>query len=424
MLTVQGFFVLILSAVVFTSEEKEVTSLPQAVRLLQLRTINHLKQTNKEQESVISEKESQIAKLEVENDEKDGTIGNLTSTASQLIQDTQNKELEKEQCEGVSQTKDEAIVEHLARIAELEMEKRDQLLLLANKAEEIAQLKEDFAVKKIERRKQCEAEKIHLNETFALKSLEEEENCKKEKHETESRHALEAEKTSAKLKQRESFISFLSDVMLHDNLMRAKVQNLTESQALQIKEANENLKRQMDAYLTCESVANTTTVQIETISMLRTSLASSLAFQHPNMTGLEKRENIASFMLELMESYNEQTRRIDNLKVILEKEEEVEDQAVKLARGLTNLTLALRSSASVNLDILEEQAEVIQSQGESLAKLTPLLRYTHDDFVWRQKAEGTGVESVSTCGCLPRSTDLNRPTPAKIEYHCGDISNR
>ena len=231
MLTVQGFFVLILSAVVFTSEEKEVTSLPQAVRLLQLRTINHLKQTNKEQESVISEKESQIAKLEVENDEKDGTIGNLTSTASQLIQDTQNKELEKEQCEGVSQTKDEAIVEHLARIAELEMEKRDQLLLLANKAEEIAQLKEDFAVKKIERRKQCEAEKIHLNETFALKSLEEEENCKKEKHETESRHALEAEKTSAKLKQRESFISFLSDVMLHDNLMRSKVQKLQMGEA-------------------------------------------------------------------------------------------------------------------------------------------------------------------------------------------------
>merc|ERR1712013_197878 len=37
---------------------------------------------------------------------------------------------------------------------------------------------------------------------------------------------------------------------------------------------------------------------------------------------------------------------------------------------------------------------------------------------------GTGVESMSTCICLPRSTDPSRPTPAKIEYHCGDISNR
>merc|ERR1719495_977456 len=97
---------------------------------------------------------------------------------------------------------------------------------------------------------------------------------------------------------------------------------------------------------------------------------------------------------------------------------------MELAENLTNLTSALRSAASVNLDILEEQAEVIQRQGESLAKLTPLLRYTHEDVVWRQKAEGTGVESVSTCGCLPRSTDVSRPTPAKIEYHCGGISDR
>jgi len=217
----------------------------------------------------------------------------------------------------------------------------------------------------------------------------------------------------------------LCQPLLHDNLMRSKVHKLTESQALEIKEANKNIKSQIDGYLTCESVANTTAVQAETISMLRTSLANALVLPHLNTSGLEKRENIAPFMLELMESYNEQTRRIDNLKVILEKEEEVEDQAVRLSEELTNLTSALRSAASVNLDILEEQAEVIQRQGESLTQLTPLLRYTHEDVVWRQKAEGTsGVESLSTCGCLPRSTEFSRPTPAKIEYHCGDISNR
>jgi len=419
-----GILVLILSALISTTEEQEVPSLPEAVRLLQLDTISALRQTNKEVENVIAEKESKIAKLEVENAGKDETIGNLTATTSQLRQDVLEKVLEKEQCDDMSQSKDDVIAEHLARIEELEMEKRDRLLLIANKTEEFAQLKEDFAAEKEEEKKKCEADKTHLNEAFALKSMEEEANCQKEIAESESQHALKFEETSTELKQHESFISFMSDVLLHDNLMRSKVQKLTESQASQIKEANENLKRQIDGYLTCESVANTTAVQAETISMLRTSLANALVFPHLNTSGLEKRENIASFMLELMESYNEQTRRIDNLKVILEKEEQVEDQAVMLARGLTNLTLALRSSASVNLDILEEQAEVIQSQGESLAKLTPLLRYTHDDFVWRQKAEGTGVESVSTCGCLPRSTDLNRPTPAKIEYHCGDISNR
>merc|ERR1712013_620472 len=424
MLVVQGFCVLILSGLSSTGEETELPSLPEAVRLLQLDTVIHLRQTNKEQENIISAKDSQIAKLEVRNAGKDETIGNLTATTSQLKEDARDKVLEKEQCDNMSQTKDEAIVEHLAKIAELEMEKRDQLLLLANKTEEIAQLKGDFKAKMKEKKKQCEAEETHLSDTFALKSMEEEANCKKEIAESESQHALKFEETSAELKQHESFISFMSDVMLHDNLMRLKVQKLTESQALQIKEANENLKRQMDAYLTCESAANTTAAQAETISMLRTSLANALVFPHLNTSSLEKRENIASFMLELMESYNEQTRRIDNLKAILEKEEDVEDRAIELAEKLTNLTSALRSAASVNLDILEEQAEVIQSQGESLTQLTPLLRYTHEDVVWRQKAERTGVESVSTCGCLPRSKDFSRPLPAKVEYHCGETSNR
>ena len=433
MLIFQCFFVLILSAlastssgtiIITTSEETELPSLPEAVRLLQLDTINKLTQTNKELESIITEKESQITKLEVQNAEKDESIGNLTAAMSQLRQDILDKVSEKEQCDTMSHTKDDAIVEHLARIAELEMEKRVQLLLIANKTEEIAHLREDFAAKEEEEKKQCEAEKTHLSEAFAAKSLEDKAACKKEIDESKSRQALESEMTSTKLKQRENFISFMSDAMLHDNLMRSKVQKLTQSQALQIKEANESLKRQRDAYLTCESVANTTAVQGEAISKLRTSLASALVFPHLNTSGLEKRENIASFMLELMESYNEQTRRIDDFKVILEKEEEFEHQAVKLAKELTNLTSALRSAASVNLDILEEQAEVIQSQGESLTKLTPLLRYTQEDVVWRQKAERTGVESVSTCGCLPRSIDLSRPTPAKIEYHCGDISNR
>merc|ERR1712013_709328 len=424
MLVVQGFCVLILSGLSSTGEETELPSLPEAVRLLQLDTVIHLRQTNKEQENIISAKDSQIAKLEVRNAGKDETIGNLTATTSQLKEDARDKVLEKEQCDNRSQNKDAVIVEHLSKIAELEMERRDRLLLIANKTEEIAQLKEDFAAKMKEKKRKCEKEKNHLSDTFALKSMEEEANCKKEIAESESQHALKFEETSAELKQHESFISFMSDVMLHDNLMRLKVQKLTESQALQIKEANENLKRQMDAYLTCGSAANTTAAQAETISMLRTSLANALVFPHLNTSSLEKRENIASFMLELMESYNEQTRRIDNLKAILEKEEDVEDRAIELAEKLTNLTSALRSAASVNLDILEEQAEVIQSQGESLTQLTPLLRYTHEDVVWRQKAERTGVESVSTCGCLPRSKDFSRPLPAKVEYHCGETSNR
>merc|ERR1712013_884314 len=74
MLVVQGFCVLILSGLSSTGEETELPSLPEAVRLLQLDTVIHLRQTNKEQENIISAKDSQIAKLEVRNAGKDETI--------------------------------------------------------------------------------------------------------------------------------------------------------------------------------------------------------------------------------------------------------------------------------------------------------------------------------------------------------------
>ena len=93
-----------------------------------------------------------------------------------------------------------------------------------------------------------------------------------------------------------------------------------------------------------------------------------------------------------------------------------------LAEGLTNLTTAMRS-ATVNLDILDRQAQVIQNQGKSIAQLTPLLRHATEDLVWYEKTDA-GVESVSSCSCLPRSADSTSPSPANIEYHCGDLSNR
>ena len=74
----------------------------------------------------------------------------------------------------MSQSKNDVIAEHVAKIAELELESKDQLLLIANKTEEMAQLKEDFAAEKEEGKKQCEKEKSHLSDTFALKSLEDE----------------------------------------------------------------------------------------------------------------------------------------------------------------------------------------------------------------------------------------------------------
>jgi len=71
--------------------------------------------------------------------------------------------------------------------------------------------------------------------------------------------------------------------------------------------------------------------------------------------------------------------------------------------------VTIAESATVNLNIVDQQPDVIQKQ-------VPVYAFPF--------TEGSGVESVSTCSCLPRSADSSRPIPARIEYHCGDLSNR
>ena len=103
----------------------------------------------------------------------------------------------------------------------------------------------------------------------------------------------------------------------------------------------------------------------------------------------------------------------------MEKERAVEEHMSDVAKGLTNLTSAIKS-ASINLDIVDQQVHVIKNQGKSITQLKAFLRHATSDVVWQQKkdVEGSRVRSVSTCSCLPRSLDPNRPTPVKIEYHC------
>ena len=92
----------------------------------------------------------------------------------------------------------------------------------------------------------------------------------------------------------------------------------------------------------------------------------------------------------------------------------------EVAEGLTNLT-SIMESATVNLNIVEQQVHVIQNQAKSIAQLTPLLKHTSEGVIWYEK---TGAGSVSSCSCLPRSADSTFPSPARIEYSCGDLSDR
>ena len=275
---------------------------------------------------------------------------------------------------------------------------------------ELAELRGELAAKIAEEKQRCETEKTQLAEEFAEERLE-----------SESENAQELERAETKLQQCQSTIDYMGGVMLQSNKVMLEEQTLLASHANTIQEANEEIKRQRNITLICEVAANTTALQSDTISLLRSSLSTALEFPQLSTKDLEQLD-VAPFMLELMESYNKQTEMIENLRGLLEKETMVEDHMSEIAEGLANLTLAIRS-ASVNLDIVDQQAQLIQTQGKSIAQLTPLLRHTTEDIVWQEKTNGE-VEAVSSCGCLPRSSDSNSLSPVKIEYHCGDLSNR
>jgi len=302
--------------------ESGLPTLPEAVRLFQLDSMNKLKQTIREQESVIAEKVARVAALERDIAAKDESIANLTA--------------------------------------------------------ENAQLKGDI----VEGERRCAEEKT----------------------------------------QCESTVVYMVEVMLQNNQVLEETQNLLEAQGITIKEANEEIKRQRNSSSICQAASDSTAPQAQTISMLRSSLASALEFQELSTSGLDKL-NMAHFMTELMDSYNEQTKIIGSLKAVLQNLQGGEVSS--MAREMANLASAMRST-TFNLDIVEQQAQVIQKQGKSITQLTPLLRHTSEDIVWKQKVEvgETGVQNVSSCSCLPRSLESSWPKPAMINYQCGDLSDR
>ena len=321
-------------------------------------------------------------------------------------------------------SQERVITDQRARIAELEGELAAKNLLIGSTTAENTRLREEFAVKSVDEKEQCETEKAQLRAEFSGEMVEEEAKCEEKRTELKSQNTQEMERVVTKLQQCKSTNVYMGNVILQHNKVMLEGQDLLESQANTIKEANEELKIQHNGSSICETAANSTLLQAETITLLRSSLATALDFPQLNTSDL-KQLDVAPFMLELMESYNEQTKTIENLKAVLEKERIVEEHMFDLAEGLGNLTSAMRSSTA-SLDIVDQQAQVIQNQGKSIAQLTPLLRHTAEDVVWYEKSEAgvTGAERISSCSCLPRSADASSPSPAKIEYQCGDLSYR
>ena len=144
---------------------------------------------------------------------------------------------------------------------------------------------------------------------------------------------LELKRMTTKLEQCESTVVYMGNVMVQVNKVMSERQSLVEAQAAIIREAGEEIGRQKNGSLVCEAAANTTTLQAEEIASLRSSLASALSLPQLSTAGLEQLD-VPPFMLEMMESYNTQTKVIENLKSDLEMKSIADESMSSIAEGL------------------------------------------------------------------------------------------
>jgi len=359
-----GYLFLLFSALHATTGQTPLPTLPDAVRLFQLDSMNKLKEAVREQEGIIAENQAKIAELEADSVSKDELIASTTAENNRFQQTVREQE--------------NIIAENRGRIAGLEAAN-------ARKGEVIADI-------------------TARNNQLAKDIVDGRKKCKEEKS------------------QCETTVVYMVDVMLHNNKVMEENQNLLEAQANTIREATEEIRRQRNSSLICEAASSSTAPQANTITLLRSSLASALEFRELSTAGLDNL-TVAPFMSELIESYNDQTKIIADLKGVIRNVKA--DNVSNMARQMAHLASAM-SSPSVNLDIVDQQARLIEKQGESITKLTPLLRRASADITWNKKAEvgDDSVQSVESCSCLPRSMDSIWPRPTGIEYSCGDQSDR
>merc|ERR1711953_1134718 len=221
----------------------------------------------------------------------------------------------------------------------------------------------------------------------------------------------------------------MSEVMFHSNQVMEEQEKLLKAQAGAIQEFNdiEEVKMARNCSTLLRAAAGRISLQEEALALLKSSLVTSRNFSELSTSGIDQLE-VAPFMMEMLESYNQLTEMVENMKTAMEKERQVEAETSELLTHLADLRSALES-ARINMDTLEQQAKMIEMQGKSIALLTPLLnRSNSSDILWFENTlsstEVAGVSDVATCSCLPRSASTNQLRPVKIDFQCQGDTNR
>merc|ERR1719500_1209155 len=256
-------------------------------------------------------------------------------------------------------------------------------------------------------------------------------SCQDEKREIEDLKNKELDEISERLSQSEMTVTYMGEVMLHSNQVMEEQENLLKVQADAIHEFDEEVNTGRNCSTLLGAAADRITLQEEAINLLKSSLVTSRNFSELSTSGMDQLD-VAPFMMEMLESYNQLAEMIENMKTALEKEGQVEAQTSELLIHLADLRSALES-ASISMDTLEQQAKMIEMQGRSISLLTPLLRSSNSsDILWfdntsrssRSTSGEVGVADVATCSCLPRSASTNQLRPVRIDYQCQADTNR
>ena len=288
------------------------------------------------------------------------------------------------------------------RIKEEEDKHGRELEMLETKhLDELNSLKKDHAQKLEEERIRLSSEKDDL-----VKQM-------KAEHEEDLRKAKED------LSKSKNFINYLGRVLVNSHQKMEEQQKLVESQADAIAEKMEALTEYRNKSIAETDFAKTLLLHTETIALLKEALASST-----NMTELSTKDlshqNLADFMVELMESYNKQVKVIENLKSVFEKEKDIDNAVKQNLEAMLNTSKVLEKSSRNDDNIISRQAQVIKFQGRWINTLVPLLRFNPIpvDLLW------FNFEDNSTCNCLPGGSQPSSLTPTRIEYRCEGYANR
>ena len=168
-----------------------------------------------------------------------------------------------------------------------------------------------------------ESEKTQMREEFVKKQMEKDASCQDEKSEIEDLKNKELDKISERLDQSEMKITYMSEVMIHSNQVTEEQENLLRVQAGAIQEFNEEVNVGRNCSTLLGTAADRISLQEEAIGLLKSSLVTSRNFSELSTSGMDQLD-VAPFMMEMLESYNQLIEMIENMKTALEKEGQVE----------------------------------------------------------------------------------------------------